>query len=464
LLTVGISLLAVALFASGVYALSRPKHHAPPHPDQWDPRVLDIVHFDEKHRGLQFKHPVFVDFLSADEYAKRARSDPNELTNQDKQSLQNEQGELRALGLMTGEVDLFQAGNDLADSGTLAFYDPNTERVSVRGTDMTVEVRVTLAHELTHALQDQHFDISSTREKSFKTSGESTAFRALVEGDAVRIENDYINSLSNDERSEYLASNEASVEKARQQLKDVPNALQAFMAAPYIYGPPFVEVLDANGGQREVDDAFEKPPVDDEQETDPPEFIHDRGPIHVDKPSLPNGVKDESDSGDLGVTMWYLMLAERIPPTQALHAADGWGGDAYVAYQQAGKTCMRLAWRGDTDTDRTEMRDALDAWVSALPPNMATVTENGDQLLVETCDPGSDSGITISGNSMDALSMIEVRSYLMVEKMQSGDNVDSAFEFGDCVVSKLPFDVVAKVATSEDNPPSTFFDAIKSCS
>jgi Zn-dependent peptidase ImmA (M78 family) len=462
--TVGLSLLAVVVFATGVFALTRPKHHGPSHPDQWDPRVLDIVHFDEKHRGLKFEHPVFVDFLSADEYAKRARSDPNELTSEDKKSLQNEQGELRALGLMTGDVDLFKAENELADSGTLAFYDPDTERVSVRGTDMTVELRVTLVHELTHALQDQHFDIGSTREKSFETSGESTAFRALVEGDAVRIENEYIDSLSDAERSEYLDSNSASVEKSQQQLQDVPIALQAFMAAPYIYGPPFAEVLDADGGQREVDEAFKKPPVDDEQETDPPEFIHGRGPVQVDKPSLPDGVKDESDSGDLGAVTWFLMLAERIPPTQALQAADGWGGDAYVAYEQAGKTCMRLAWRGDTAKDRTEMRDALDAWVGALPSNMATVTENGEQLLVETCDPGSDSGIEISGNSMDALSMIEVRSYLMVEKMQSGDNADSAFEFGDCVVDKLPFDVVAKVATSEDNPPKSFFDAIDSCS
>ncbi len=462
-MTAGVALLCLAVFATGVFVLTRPKHHGPPHPDQWDPRVLDIVHFDEQHRGLQFEHPVFVDFLSPDEYAKRARSDPGQLTSDDKKSLDNEQGELRALGLMTGDVDLFKAGNDLADSGTLAFYDPDTERVSVRGTDMTVEVRVTLAHELTHALQDQHFDIGSSREKSFKTSGESTAFRALVEGDAVRIENEYVDSLSDSERSEYLQSNEASVEKSQQQLQDVPNVLQAFMAAPYIYGPPFVEILDQHGGQSDVDRAFEQPPVDDEQETDPPEFIHDRGPLQVDKPSLPDGVKDESDSGDLGSTTWYLMLAERIPPAQALQAADGWGGDAYVTYQQAGKTCMRIAWRGDTDTDRTEMHDALDAWVAALPSGMAKVTENGAQLLVETCDPGSDSGIQISGNSMDALSMIEVRSYLMLDKMQAGDNVDDAFAFGDCVVGKVPFDVVNKVATSSDQPPQSFDEAVSSC-
>src|SRR4051794_23745401 len=244
-----LGLLVVAVVAVGLVVFTRGSHPGVAHPDQWDPRVVDIVHFDEKHRGLEFEHPVFVDFLSPDEYSQRARNEANQLSDDAKKKLASEAGELRALGLMTGNVDLFAAENELADSGTAAFYDPDTHRVSVRGTDMTVELRVTLAHELTHALQDQHFDIGTKREAAFATSGESTAFRALVEGDAVRIENEYVDSLSESERSEYFASNSASVEKSQEQLTDVPKALQAFMAAPYLYGPPFAELLDANGGQ-----------------------------------------------------------------------------------------------------------------------------------------------------------------------------------------------------------------------
>ena len=56
----------------------------------WDPRVLDIVHFDEEHRGLTFKQPVFVDFLDPQAYSERVRADETELTDEDKQQLKAE--------------------------------------------------------------------------------------------------------------------------------------------------------------------------------------------------------------------------------------------------------------------------------------------------------------------------------------------------------------------------------------
>src|SRR5687768_1265701 len=45
------------------------------HPDEWDPRVADIAAFVEDERGLDFDHPVFVDFLSAEEYTEASTSD-----------------------------------------------------------------------------------------------------------------------------------------------------------------------------------------------------------------------------------------------------------------------------------------------------------------------------------------------------------------------------------------------------
>ena len=461
-MVVGLTLAVVAVLVVGVFVFSRTRDHGVAHPDQWDPRVLDIVHFDEKHRGLDFKHPVFIDFLTPEQYGERARTDPDQLSDEDKKTLESEAGELRALGLVQGDVDLFAAENDLADSGTAAFYDPDTQRVSVRGSDMTVELRVTLAHELTHALQDQYFGVGTKRTSQFKTSDEASAFRALVEGDAVRIEDEYIDSLSDADQSEYSDSNSASIEKAQDQLTAVPDALQAFMAAPYLYGPPFAELLDADGGQTRVDDAFKHPPVDDEQLIDPRQFVHDRGPLDVDKPSLPDGVKDELDSGDLGATEWYLMLAERISPQDALEATDGWGGDAYVAFEQDGKTCMRLAWKGDSPTDFDEMHHALDQWAAAMPSGSATVREDGDLLRVETCDPGEGAG-TINDRSLDALTLIEARSYLTVGGMQDGRSVDEGFDYAQCVIGKLPFDTIVKVTTSQDKPPASFYDALDSC-
>jgi hypothetical protein len=461
---IGLGVVLVGALAVGAVVFVNRGSHGPSHPAQWDDRVADLAKFAERHRGLKFKHPVTVDFLSDDEYGQRARSDPNELTDEDKKQLQNEEGELRALGLMKGEVDLFAAGNDLADAGTAAFYDPDTQRVSVRGTDMTVELKVTLVHELTHALQDQYFDISSKRDESFQTSGESEAFRALVEGDAVRIEDEYIDSLSKADQQTYFNSNSASVEKSQDQLTDVPTALQALMAAPYIYGPPFASILDADGGQHEVDDAFKKPPVDDEQAIDPRQFLDHSDPLEVDKPPLPDGVKDETDSGDFGAIGWYLMLAERIPPAQALKATNGWGGDAYVAFEKDGKTCVSLAWKGDTDTDRQEMRDALDAWAAAMPAGSAKISDDSDLLRVDSCDPGQGADITINDRSLDALQVIGVRSYLTLSAVQDGGlSVDDAFNYGECVVERVPFDVLVQSNMSDQTPPQSFFDALDAC-
>src|SRR4051794_6830075 len=61
--------------AGGILGVASRRSHGPAHPDAWDPRVLDLVRFDEKHRGLKFDHPVFVDFLTPEEYSQRARSD-----------------------------------------------------------------------------------------------------------------------------------------------------------------------------------------------------------------------------------------------------------------------------------------------------------------------------------------------------------------------------------------------------
>ena len=75
----------------------------------------------------------------------------------------------------------------------------------MRGTDLTdVDVRITLVHELTHALQDQRFDLTRL-DDAIETSGEDFALTALVEGDATSIEDDYLYSLPQAEQDAYFA-------------------------------------------------------------------------------------------------------------------------------------------------------------------------------------------------------------------------------------------------------------------
>jgi len=464
------SVIAVVLVAGAAAFVIRHDNEdsGPPHPKDWDPRVFDIVHFVESARGLTFKHPVFVDFLDAKAYSDRARTDAADLTDKQKKQLESFNGELRALGLSNSNIDLLQAENDLQDVGTLAFYDPDKERVSIRGTDITVDLKVTLAHEFTHVLQDQYFNAKSARFKKFETSEESSSLRAMLEGDAIRIENEFIDSLSEADKAAYDQSHNAEVDNATAALSNVPVALQAFQSAPYLVGPPFTELLFSEGGQSLLDGAFKDPPKTDEQLIDPASFLQHQNALKVDEPKLPDGVKDEDvvDNGDFGAISLYVMLAERIDPFVAEQAIDGWGGDSYVAYEQNGKTCVRLDFTGDTSTDDDEMKAALDQWAAALPAGMATISAESGVVHLESCDPGTDAGLTLNNRANTVLQILAVRSEFTLQAARDGKlPLDQAFAFGECTVKAIGFDIFDAATKSglTDEQHNAIEDAKASC-
>jgi hypothetical protein len=433
---------------AGVY-VSRDRNNGPPHPKDWDPRVLDIVSFDEQHRQLTYKHPVFIDFVTAEEYSKRTRTEQGGLSEQDKKDLESGAAQLRALGLASDTLDLFSAANDLADNGTLAFYDPETERVTVRGTELTVDVKVTLAHELTHVLQDQYFDIKGSRFADFKTSGEREAFRAVVEGDAVRIENEYVDSLSSADQAAYRDATKTSVDTAKTDLHDVPAALQALQQAPYIFGPRILSLIEEKDGSKGIDDLLRTPPTTEEELVDPRALFAHEGAKTVGEPALPDGVKDRTDSGDFGALSMFILLGERIDPLQALTAADGWGGDAYTSFEQDGRACIRIGFTGDTDQDTTEIKDALTAWAAAMPAGAASVEDDGGTLLLQSCDPGKDSGLVLNNRALDLVVIPAIREEVMVSGVKDGGfGTDKAFELGDCFVRHLTFEQISALAAS----------------
>ena len=98
-------------------------------------------------------------------------------------------------------------------------------------------MRSTLAHELTHVLQDQHFGLN----REFDTDGEASVFRALVEGDANRIEAVYADKLSESDHDQLVAAQRA--DRGAADLGKVPPALVQLFGAPYALGGPLVDFI-----------------------------------------------------------------------------------------------------------------------------------------------------------------------------------------------------------------------------
>ena len=182
-------------------------------PTKWDPRLRPIADEVAKLRKLDFEHPVAAEFLDDAAFEKKVTTDRGKLSKQDKRDLERSQAQLRAVGLIGADVDLFDAVGSLQTSGVLAYYDPKTKKITVKGTNLDdVATRVTVAHELTHALQDQHFDLQKLEQAAAADHG-STVLHTIAEGDAVRIENEYVKTLSEADQQAYQTQN-AQTERA----------------------------------------------------------------------------------------------------------------------------------------------------------------------------------------------------------------------------------------------------------
>lgn len=423
-------MIAAALTAVGV-AHYRAGPQGPPHPSKWDPRVQKYVDFVEKKRALTFKHPVYVDFLSDAAFEKQVTADRDELSDDDLKELDQYAGMLRALGLVEGDVDLFDKQNELQGKGIIGFYSYSDERLRIRGTEITPAVESTIVHELTHALQDQNFDLGQRfaeldKADDVNASAASEGFDALVEGDARRIEGLWRDHLSDEERAALDKEQKKGQKGFEKDSKDIPEVLVTMLAAPYELGQALLDVAVQQGGDAAVDNLFRSPPKTEEQQLDPWTLVADhQGFLSVPKPALPEGAK-AFDDGSFGAVTWLMMLSERLPSAQALTAVDGWGGDSYTAYQQDGLSCVTIDYRGDTPEDLAQMSSALHAWVAKGPKKSGDVTQEAQTLVLNSCDPGKHAAKVAFGRSKDALGLALTRTYLSLQMVKSGLEVEVA--------------------------------------
>jgi hypothetical protein len=205
------------------------------------------------------------------------------------------------------------------------------------------------------------------------------------------------------------------------------------LTSPYTLGQSLVQTVAADGGNTAVNDLLRSTPKHEKALLDPFTVLADKtGATPVDVPKIKEGEK-EFDSGEFGVLTWYLMLAERLPLLDSLAAADGWGGDAYVSYQNSdGDSCARLTYAGDTPRDTNRMYTALRRWVAAAPGSPAEVSRTGAQIRFQSCDPGKAAKVGKDA-SQKAVALVVTRTYLGLGIMKSG----GPESLSRCVAGKL---------------------------
>lgn len=275
-------------------ALAYPKASADT-PKTWDPRIADLVSFVEHTRGLQFKHPVKVTFMPDDEFVAWARK-----------TLGGGRGDSahtdidRGLGLIDASYGGETESADI--SGTvLGVYLDKTDGIRVRGTDLKPNTRVTVVHELVHALQDQHINLDRMH-GAVRSGPEANGLRALIEGDATWVEYQYFDALS---AKEQQAAEAGDASLAGSSLGRLPAIIRYHQGMPYSAGLNFVSIIHAQGGTAAIDAAYRRPPSE----------------LDIIDPLGYKSHPARSDSAE--VWRLYAVLSTAHPPATALELVKG---------------------------------------------------------------------------------------------------------------------------------------------
>jgi hypothetical protein len=342
-----------------------------PSADEIDDLVVELSSFVEEQRGLEFEEPVQVEIEDDDAFHERLFADFDEDADQTAQL----DDLYKAAGLLDPEEDLVETLRTALEGAVIGFYDPETKELVVRGAAITPAVRVTVAHELTHALDDQHFDLDRP-EYDDADDEIGFGFSGLVEGSAVTVENAYLATLSPAEHDQYFD------EQLSYGMPDVPLVLLQLIGAPYQYGADFIAALRAGGGRERLDETFDEPPHTSEQVIHPDTYLDDEAAVEVDHPTADGEVTWDGVLGELFV---QLALAEEVPD-RADAAAEGWGGDWATTWHDGARSCLRAVMVGDTPDDSDELYAAWSEWAeSAEMTASADQPEAGGPVTVDSC-------------------------------------------------------------------------------
>ncbi len=295
-------------------------------------------------RRLRFKSEINLVAMTREQVNKMLREKtPDDPTDEETRA----DGEAGALvGLLPSGTHLESASMQLIDNQVAAFYDFRRKEMVVIEGGLTEAIEgameragmrdmigyMILAHEYTHALQDQHFDLGASLKKLRYDTDRELALRSVCEGDATLAGWDYMLGGMDDRTMKMLETHVADATKAYTgKTNGVPAALTAAFVFPYTDGLRFVIAAYRRGGWSAVDALYRNPPQSTQQIMEPERYFdHPTLPVDIDlsgyQPLMKDWHKIEDDRyGELGL---QLILQRGL----GMHSPDvnlarQWAGD-----------------------------------------------------------------------------------------------------------------------------------------
>jgi hypothetical protein len=338
----------------------------------------EIARDVEELRGLRFTRPVEVRVTTKREFVEYARERGDKV--QSAEERKADETVARLFGLIPADMDLEETMLAFTRDQVGGYYEPSEDTFYVVEGAVTGDLlRITLAHELTHALDDQHFDIDGHLLPLARENADAAAaYHAVVEGSGTAIMNRWL--MPRLLKGELSAEDMAAA--GGQEFGDAPEYLWKPLLHSYMHGAAFLNRTDnAFKGQMsapknsDIDAAFQSPPRSTEQVLHPKKYWDaderdDPRVISLDRSRLLEGwtILREDTMGELGLALMTRPPAERerMDPMAAAttkyttDAAEGWGGDRFVLAARGDARIVHLVSEWDSVDEAGEFTRALE--------------------------------------------------------------------------------------------------------
>ncbi|PYP88208.1 MAG: hypothetical protein DMG65_15495 [Candidatus Angelobacter sp. Gp1-AA117] len=318
--------------------------------------VDEILHFASKDTLLPIKHPVKKAMVSRAEVEKYVGTKFED----DADRIRFERSELvlKKFGLLPRQFNLHDFLIKLLGEQVAGYYDEKTKTINLLNWVALDLQKPVMAHELTHALQDQSFDLEKMVKKEeeiekrgpedpnalIKIDEESTCRTAIMEGQAMIVLLDYIlapGGKSVQTSPEFVDIMQAQMEKKGDSpiFESAPLLLREELTFPYSEGMKFVrDLLVAGGKELAFTKVLERMPTTTREIMEPQEYLAGRhiSPLLLPDFSFLKKDYEAFDAGAVGEIDVSILLKQYTEEEIAKRLTPDWRGGAYYAVGRRG--------------------------------------------------------------------------------------------------------------------------------
>jgi hypothetical protein len=269
---------------------------------------------------------------------------------------------LKKLGLVPADFAMRSFMIELLTEQVAGYYDPKTQEFYLADWIDLDGQQPVIAHELTHALQDQHFNLRRFEDWPKGDSDAELAAHALVEGDATLLMTFYV--MRDLKRVAAMMKSMSAGAGASEKIEHAPRVLRDSLLFPYKQGMEWASHVYRRGGWALISEAYKNLPQSTEQILHAEKYFAREAPLKVNLPDIAGQLGKgwaRLDYDVNGEWSYFQILDEFLrAEKESQKAVEGWGGDRFALYENRATRQVLLAqltvW--DTEGDAAEFFDA----------------------------------------------------------------------------------------------------------